>query len=216
MSQLQLPICKDPCGCKLPEYTFFWKADCWDWGWYENPRVASTQMKHRLRLKGCKDEWHPRPDDQKDADYFTFGFVRNPYNRIASCFRQPHHDVYSGLTYRWQRIWNKGPDFNRFIDEIFEDYSNLKCNQDHHWYFQHWYVPPDKVSFVGKFESFEEDYQTVQDTIGSSYARGHEWERVNDAPALRQLSDSSISKIQKMYEADFDLFHYSKDISKLL
>ena len=226
------------CGCKEPNYTFFWKKDSWNWGWYENPRVASTQIKHRLRIHKPAGYWasqgffrdfhdiRPSENSRPDNLNFTFGFVRNPYSRIVSCFDMR----------RWQKFWDD-IDINQFVDRV----SNCREEDDHHWYFQHWYVPPDKTDFIGKLENFEDDWKKVED-IAKLRENSHltidkngdrvDWRHPGRGTRDRQgdnefisnyrqsmlsnLNSSSLSKIQKMYEADFDLFHYSKDISKLL
>ncbi len=177
------------------------------------------------------NDTRPSENSRPDNLDFTFGFVRNPYNRIVSCFTMR----------RWQRFWDDGIDINQFVDRIFDNHFNNGCEKDHHWYFQHWYVPTDKTDFIGKLENFEDDWKKIEDIAkfrendqlrldasGNRVDWRHPLRKKNNRDGdnefnsrqrkdlLGILSDSSISKIKKVYEADFDLFHYSKDISKLL
>ena len=138
--------------------------------YFENPKVCSTSLKSMLELSANPEWKHVQTTfntaEPKYKDYFKFGFVRNPWSRIASGYRYYKHSPgpcqpEKGSQIPTQRDWTTW-DFSFFIENIYK-----KRYLNKHWDPQLSYVPIDKmtIDFVGKFENFKEDWEYVKTQI---------------------------------------------------
>lgn len=161
-------------------------------------------------------------------EYFTFSFVRNPWDRAVS--------MYKYLPYSLP--------FKRFILEMLGDRL---------WKHKYWFVGPQweflcdasgevGLDFIGRFESFEEDFRTVADRVGlpvrtlphtnRSMPEISSWERLRAikkgllcrdpvylASAIGQKTwfsdyreyydDETREFVNQLYKKDIDFFGYS-------
>ena len=113
-------------------------------------------------------------------DYFLFTFVRNPWDRIASCYR---NKIFS----RFWRNDNLGDlnslkingmgihksersepvTFKEFLLYLNENKDSLYKNE--HWAPQASLVDTDKLDFVGRLETLDKDWKYVCEKIGIEY-----------------------------------------------
>ena len=142
-------------------------------------------------------------------NYFSFTFVRNPYDRLVSAFfyldnggsnrfdsnfKAEYLDVYKG-------------DFNAFVmgfSHRFERHLHFKSQ--HKWIANFW--GKIKVDYVGNFESLDEDMRPVLDKIGLEKLS---LEHVNKSEHLAYrsyYSDEARLKVSKIYRKDLKLFNY--------
>ena len=86
-------------------------------------------------------------------DYFSFGFVRNPWDRTVS-------------SYHYAKIKGK-------IAGTFEDYvNNLEPGKKTHAQ----YNMVKNCSFIGRFECLQEDFNRACDTVGiENFTLPHVW-----------------------------------------
>jgi chondroitin 4-sulfotransferase 11 len=147
--------------------------------------------------------------------YFKFAFVRNPWDRLVSCYLQkfapggrrlrygsPHKDkLYQGMT------------FAEFVEAI---HSIPDKEANSHFRSQHVAVCGEDgtpmVDFVGRFESLEEDFGFVVGEIGAprlklphltrSLSRGER--------PYRDFYDGELAeKVGERFRKDAELFGYS-------
>ena len=138
-------------------------------------------------------------------DYFIFTFVRNPFTRLASAYYDRKH---KGLTLS----------FSEFIKNI---------NYKDSWYFpQSYYINSGKtetkqVSFIGKYENYNNDVRVILDKIGFKYPIPH----LNRHPLYEKhpnLKQENYYKyiyteewmkdwVRERYENDFKIFNYELD-----
>jgi len=130
------------------------------------PKVASTTMKAlltKLNVSGSRN-YNRLPDDVKN--YFTFAFVRDPYERFYSAYgtilergvQQGHQATKNKPFYK---ISDPEDKFRKFVEDT------TKQLWDEHIQRQLYYltladgnlVPLD---FVGKLETFDEDWKFIQ------------------------------------------------------
>ncbi len=119
--------------------------------------------------------------------YFSAAFVRNPYDRVYSAFRQVQKDIQSQPKAPFPQPWIRtlvmkqlaenfaavcaaGYDFDgwfRLIDDhqVLEAGRNtsLPLHPAHYWTHMN---GKQAVDFVGKVERFEDDFQTLCDRLG--------------------------------------------------
>jgi len=147
--------------------------------------------------------------------YFKFTFVRNPGDRLISCYL----DKVAGRGVKKSMI-NKALGRNSQDDvsiDVFLDYlssGGLKSNV--HWIPQSLIVQEtnDNLDFIGKVENLSDDIQYVVDKIYGKALdklpsiRDH---KTNASEFYTQLSISQRERIAQLYDADFERFGYDKN-----
>ena len=136
------------------------------------------------------------------SGYFKFAFVRNPWDRLVSA---------------WQSKFVEGPygshaprgvaeDFGRFVEYV-ESQDIERC--DRHWRLQSSLIDLNSLTFLGRFESFEEDLTHVCSQIGIQVL-----EMPHRAASTRQTlsayyTDELVERVGRVYARDVRLFGYS-------
>jgi len=132
------------------------------------PKTAGVSI-YKVFGTGRKQQNHATLEEymgwqyRKKRNYFKFCFVRNPWDRFLSTYfylkkggRGGRGDV------RDAKILNQFENFQEFVgnfDKIKNDSS------DRHFYEQFFWMDGG-IDFIGKFENFQEDFNTVCDKIG--------------------------------------------------
>ncbi len=116
----------------------------------ENPELGPERLAHLKSYEYTKFKYMT---DEQYETYFSFAFVRNPWDRVVSYYK------YLGYA-------NKC-DFNSFVS------NELKRDL---WNNRHWFVGPQSdylyldgvlnVDFVGRFENLQEDFNKVCSELG--------------------------------------------------
>lgn len=166
----------------------------WNAAFIEIPKVACTSLKSicarllDISLEPSGGDPHrvqyPRPDPAVSPDgplfpgLFTFAFVRNPWDRLVSCYRDKVRGEVDGYTHFTIRpgVANCLARFDAFVAGMsFEDFviavaSIPDAAADRHFRSQHTFVTNGAgkiaVDFVGRYESLLRDFQVVREKIG--------------------------------------------------
>jgi len=153
--------------------------------WYRVPKVGSRTILYFLQKNKCIDFGFPpsnKPEEKEQGysvkyntlwdNYFQFAFVRNPFSRLLSAYLDkvqntsniPFYDQFRGLS------------FGHFLKKLCQlDFDkvqpdNLSYNLiDKHIVPQNLIIPLEKLSFIGKLESFETDLKLVCEKIELDY-----------------------------------------------
>ena len=172
--------------------------------YFRVPKAASTSLLITFRQIDDVEKC-----EEYDKSYFKFAFVRNPFDRLASCFRhviqqgslqniQEHPDLHRDMT------------FERFVDVIV-DISVDKM--DIHFRPQYTFIP-EKPDFLGRFESLEEDYVKVCEKIGISGPPQILHKNPTEKTIFKDYyTKESIEKVFRIYKKDFELFGYERTIN---
>lgn len=174
--------------------------------YFRVPKVASTSIIISLgglyELKKCDN-------DKYDKSYFKFAFVRNPFDRLASCFR---HVIQKGAMQNIQnhpKLYREMP-FDEFVDVIMD--IDIK-NMDIHFRPQYTFIP-EKPDFVGKFENLQEDYNKVCEKIGIKNKENLLHRNKTDKTIFKDYyNEKIIKKVVRLYKKDFESFKYDKTIN---
>jgi len=160
----------------------------------ETPKVACTSIKTALaeilgislrstggdphRIQWPTVEMSSSHSGQFFPGLFAFAFVRNPWDRLVSCYRDKIRDEVDGYTYFTIRsgVANCLARFDAFVPGMsFGDFvaavaSIRDEDADGHFRSQHTFVTDEEgkigVDFLGRFERLAEDFRFVQERIG--------------------------------------------------
>lgn len=167
--------------------------------YFQIPKIASTSIKNTLRQemtlpgRAAHTTRFPLADPQKlnnggYSDYFRFGFVRNPWARIVSCYQSkiPRKRNINGgpwlrlLYYITPDAWHAT--FNRFLPTpILSSYMNFDefvaavagipdSRIDKHLRSQFTFLCGENdelmTSYLGRMESFSADFHHVAEQLG--------------------------------------------------
>jgi len=132
-------------------------------------------------------------------NYFKFGFVRNPWDRVVSLYERRE-----ALEFRAQMT------FDQFVDWI--QYSSSTCiHSSPHRYQLDWFVDPNgKVlaDFIGRFERLEQDWAFVARKLGLNEKLPHS--RAN--PRSRHYTDYYTERTRQVvgekFRVDIETFGY--------
>lgn len=156
---------------------------------------------------------------EKRRSTFVFSFVRNPFLRAFSSYRDkigrptPIRDRFC-LQYGWDP--RKEISFVDFLKTIGD---SCPCDEDQHWRAQHhnimFGVAP--IDFIGNLEHYDEDIDELRRTIGLS-ANGevkNAYKLKSETLMQKSFTDASIRLVLDKYRTDFESFGYGEDISVL-
>lgn len=141
--------------------------------------------------------WHT---ENVGLSKYTFAFVRNPFDRMVSCFHSS---------------WVQRPNectFKEFLDFIFYESDDFFSYSHALSYFNDSYKLFDRnenlhVDFLGRFEKLEEDFKRICRELNLKYSLEH----LNKSQRgdYRNYYDTESKKlVSKVFEKDLDYFKY--------
>jgi len=172
--------------------------------------------------------------------YFTASFVRNPYDRVYSGFRQFRKDILEqpqpGFSEPWIRelvvkqlagvsaqLHAASFQFDEWLglvtdDQVYEAGRNTSFPLHPAHYWTH-IAGRQAVDFIGRVENFETDFQLFLDRAGIGplpvvNANVVELEAAAANPHgyryIDRMQARSIAKINRLFARDFELFGYAQ------
>tara|TARA_R100001015_G_C4610994_1_gene166400 strand:+ start:176 stop:781 length:606 start_codon:yes stop_codon:yes gene_type:complete len=181
------------------------------------PKCGSTSIAHSLGFTYFDNKpkiYHAsindvREFDNKTTHYFSFGFVRNPFDRLVSVFMNGHQD--RGHLLEWGGgLESYDGNFERFV----KDFPDSKWVSSTHFLPCSYFVTTDEnvsVDFVGKYENLKSDFEMISErfNINSELGIHHKSQRDRD---YRKYYDNEMIEIVSTYYADdLENFGYSYD-----
>jgi hypothetical protein len=196
--------------------------------------LKSEWEAHKRKLSGLKSPkrvgltvFHRVATDPRTL---RFAFVRNPYQRLLSCWLNRFRDVQlipanpsvsSYLLWRQQndRSFPAGPKITLSFGQ-FVNFAAMTARDrvDAHWHRQAGLLdlPGLELNLVGKVESFEKDFMHVLDHVQAN-------DVLRDAAILPVNASDNVdlanyytneltSRVYKAYELDFERFQYPRKL----
>ncbi|NDV22157.1 sulfotransferase family 2 domain-containing protein [Desulfovibrio sp. JC022] len=190
--------------------------------------LTGKKFSNREEYMWYRDHWYGHVEKEikiekeitsliADPSYFKFTFVRNPYSRLVSAWKNRIQDKSSIIHnigyYRDIRKYS----FAQLVDFLYE-HKDDSTYFDRHWWPQHiaMFHPLIEYDFVGKIENFNGDYAFVLKKINASEnAFNSITQKVNATKPSRLMSfytDELQAKVYEIYKKDFDLLGYSYEL----
>ncbi|MCV3376266.1 sulfotransferase family protein, partial [Campylobacter sp. IFREMER_LSEM_CL2151] len=188
------------------------------------PKVAGSSIERviyqtdRWLVGHVKASDYVKLDRNKFESYFSFGFVRNPYDRVVSAY----HYLRSGGGNLVDETWAKENiykynSFEEFVLNLQNNDERIKILSWMHFVPQYKYLcDNDKnilVSFIGKFEKLDEDFKKILNILNRKDSLVH----VNKSKhyAYKDYYNYETYKIiREIYKNDFEIFDYDLEDKK--
>ncbi|SLN19880.1 Sulfotransferase family protein [Falsiruegeria litorea R37] len=141
------------------------------------------------------------------VDYFSFSFVRNPWDRFVSayhyiCQRRPQ--IESVTSHK---------SFEDFVD-VFgkhpERFLKIRYFQPQ-WEFLEVEKSDKPISFLGRFENYDEDFSAVLKEIGLDRKFFRHRKKTRRSDYREYFNTNSKSMIAEVYSRDIEQFSYNFD-----
>ncbi len=140
-------------------------------------------------------------------DYFSFAFVRNPWDRLISCW---HNKVLKNNHFQFSESeWEKMKDLDNFLDFIQK--KKLSGNTDGHIRLQSSLIDLNQIQFLGRFESFQKDAGYIIQKLQFQHRIvpvRNQSERSSTQYQLYYTSENA-EKVARLYEKDIRMFGYT-------
>jgi len=192
------------------------------------PKTACTTWKTSLaKLLNLENKGNPHEIkfefvnllEKKHDDYFKFVFIRNPWDRILSCYidkivnEEKKINGYkdgilsSFLPMYGDMFYAKMP-FEEFVEKI----SNIPDEKsDEHLRSQYTFIYNKNgekvVDYIGRFENFDNDFAFISKKIGKNLDKLHEG-KTEHKPYWEYYNEKTKELIEKRYKKDIKLFGY--------
>lgn len=218
--------------------------DKWKAVYFYLPKNGNTSVKKAIykQLYGKDTKnihyYFPRtrfrnPVKDKYKDYFKFAFVRNPYDRLVSGYKDKIQSPGQTGIINSQKEFYRDMPFKEFV-KIVSKTPDSKI--DRHFRSQSWFLThkhgknknknksknkkqkliPD---FIGKLENLNEDYKKAMKKLGIKnpvelpHANKGKINKNKQKKYKDYYKDKEIKKlVQKRYKKDFELFDYDEGV----
>lgn len=177
--------------------------------WFRVAKVATRTILNHLR-ENCG------PLDMDHAmsvhypinicrDYFKFGFVRNPWERLVSCWQ---NKVIDTNYFRFDEANRQRlRDFKNFVEYV-RDLDVETC--DHHLRLQRKLIDLNQVEFLGRLEAFDEDFSHVCEVLGIPAWQGQQRNKSARSGDLHEYyTPDLIEAVADIYRKDIQLLNYT-------
>ncbi len=148
------------------------------------------------------------------ARCFTFGFVRNPYDRLVSAFHYLRSDKTSARDAEFnQAALARYPDFQAFAADLAHAGARARMLGWLHFLPQSYYLCDRKgqvlVDFVGHTETFADGLDKVNEISGLEFENIRE--RGVARASWRDFYDAQTARtVEEIYAEDFEIFGYER------
>jgi hypothetical protein len=199
--------------------------------YYPIPKVACSSIKANIakimEIKLINDHPHSTPFPEIPLwasaanKYFKFAFVRNPWDRLVSCYKDKIYyctdhtgkvNAYGDNLPPFMRKYScfqKGMPFEDFVKAVSKipDHAAEAHFISQHTYLEHHgdLVP----NFIGKFENIGEDWGRVCKSIKIKTPSLEHRKKVADKPYKSFYTDETIEIVASRYEKDISMFGYN-------
>ena len=130
-------------------------------------------------------------------DFFTFAFVRNPWDRVVSWY---NFSMYLSNVENVETERNiTGIDFSSFVHE----YTNIWANEQ-----QNQYNFTKCCDFIGKFENLQQDFDIICDKVGIPQQQLPHKNATKHKHYTEYYDDETKQIVAEVFAKDIEYFNY--------
>uniref|UniRef100_T1IJL8 Carbohydrate sulfotransferase n=1 Tax=Strigamia maritima TaxID=126957 RepID=T1IJL8_STRMM len=201
-----------------------------DYSDFRDPLDIPANDSHQADAFRTLDSYTPLEKEQRIEHYFKFLFVRHPFDRLVSAYRNKFtqnyniyfHNRYGRLIIQKYRTKASKESLQRGNDVTFSEFVQYLTDPQTHGtpLNEHWMPVFDlchpchiKYDVVGKFESLDKDADAVlrqikTDKIMTFPKKNRTITKITD-DFLNTLSPEQLFKLYQVYVIDFKMYNYS-------
>lgn len=153
-------------------------------------------------------------------DYFKFCFVRNPFDRIVSCYssklakdRFLNNDQFingvARIFKKYKKLFWGGMSFEDFVTSV----AQISDRRAEPHFRSQWITTVDKknnllADYIGRFENLQEDFAFVCETIGFPVKELPRLLKSDHKNYREYYTEKTIEIVQRRYSKDLETFQY--------
>lgn len=181
------------------------------------PKCAGSSINQQLELNSVGFSGHsPMSYHSEYSDYFSFTFIRNPYDRVVSAYKY-FRKLKEG--YRWYKRNSiisdaaKQMDFKGFVNHI-PHFMNLMKREEGSFesgiHFQPFYYFIDQpIDFVGRFENIQQDYAAILSHLKLPAKPLPKTNSTNNLNYQQLYIEETKKLVYNIYQEDIEKYNYN-------
>lgn len=187
------------------------------------PKVATTSLLRHFQILGLlvdgTVESAPLPEVLKRhpaaREFVRFGFVRNPWGRLLSCYRDKIEGGGRDAAFKLSTYHGLDPrmSFADFVRWVHASPDGQDARADRHWMSQHRFFDAGDGSvmdFIGRFERLDRDLAQISTRLGLPAKRLTERLNVSGGRDYRpHYTDETAALVAERYAVDIRAFGYA-------
>ena len=181
------------------------------------PKCAGSSINQELRLKSLGFSGHAPASYHSEflSDYFSFTFVRNPYDRIVSAYKYFQKLKEGHRLYKRNKIIsdvaNKMP-FVEFVNHV-KDFQKLMTREEGSFesgiHFQSFsYFLDEPVEYIGRFENIQHDYFNIMSRLNLPLKNLPRTNSTNNSNYRELYIEESKNAVYNIYKEDIKEYNY--------
>ena len=177
--------------------------------WYRVAKVSSRTIFDMFEkadiILSAENTYYCHYAPNEYQDFFRFAFVRNPWDRLVSCWL----DKIVGYNFYEfeEEEYAKMQDFATFVDWVAT--QDAQKIVDPHLRAQSALIDLNFVDFIGRFENFSADFQKVMKHLGIENVEiAKKNVTKNRRPYQDYYTESTSQKVAEIYRKDIQIFNY--------
>lgn len=174
------------------------------------PKCGGTSVERFLQDFGfsCESHWHKTHSsfliNKKYKDYYTFSFVRNPFDKIVSEYKWFTNSTHKFPIKRVKEFYS-GMSFKSFVKNF------LNSNYGDHFHrfsYMQMLKPLEQMNFIGRFENFQKDFDLVCQNIGIPQGKLPHTYKTKHKNYIEYYDDETREIVAERYAKDIEHFGY--------
>jgi chondroitin 4-sulfotransferase 11 len=175
--------------------------------WVRIPKCGSSTVVHILE-KNCKWDYHEYDAPHTGwLEYFKFTFVRNPWDRIYSCFEQKVRSK-GGNCSDYLNQFPRNIKFSEWVKTITLSENILKDRHFAPMYTLMINKSFDSMDFVGKLENLQEDFNIICDKIKIPQQKLPHKNKTKHKHYTEYYNEETKQIVAEKYTKDIEMFGY--------
>lgn len=188
-----------------------------------NPKVACSSIKRTFldnpqkKIKIHRVKWYKYSLNSNEKKYFKFTFVRNPFKRLVSCYKEKFTNNSSERDYFLFDVYLFGffkhpNNFEEFIKTIIQIPDFLAEKHFKSQYFN-LLSQGEKIDYFGKLENISEDFKIIKKKFDLSELPHSN--STNKGNYMDYYTPELVELVYEKYKDSLNSFGYIKEYKKL-
>ena len=180
------------------------------------PKCAGSSINQQLKLNSVGFSGHsPMSYHSEHSNYFSFTFIRNPYDRIASAYKYFRKLKPGHRWYKRNSIISDAAnqmDFKEFVNHT-PDFMNLMKREEGSFesgiHFQPFYYFIDlSIDFIGRLENIQQDYTAILSHLKLPAKPLPKTNSTNNSNYRQLYIEETKNKVYNIYQEDIKKYNY--------